>query len=77
MNETGLTTKESGGLSELRGLVLPPDFKLALQEEEVEISQVWTSFWELGLRPGKERRRWGKLPQRRQEWALHTRSPGL
>lgn len=39
-HKTGLITEESGGLSGLPSIVLPPDFKVALEEEKVELSQV-------------------------------------
>ena len=58
-NEVGLITEESGGLSGLLSVVPPPDFKLALEKKKVELSQVWASYWELGLEPGRERL-WGE-----------------
>jgi hypothetical protein len=61
-NAADLTTEESGGLSRLHSIVPPPDFKLALEEEKVELSQVWVSYCELGLGPGKEKL-WGTFSQ--------------
>lgn len=43
-NEAGLTTQESGGLSQLLSIVLPPDVKLALEKEKVDLPQVWASY---------------------------------
>lgn len=61
-NEAGLTTEQSGGLSGLHSSVPPPDFELALEQEKAELSQVWPSYWELGLGPGRKRL-WGKFFQ--------------
>lgn len=55
-NTAGLTTEESGGLSRFGSVVLPPGFKLPLEEEKVELLQVRASWggalpprWGLGL----------------------------
>lgn len=48
-NEAGLTAEQSEGLPGLLSSVPPPNFQLALEEEKVELSQVWASYWELGL----------------------------
>lgn len=42
--------------------MLPPDVKLALEKEKVDLSQVWASYWDLEL--GQSRKRlWGKFFQ--------------
>lgn len=62
-NATGLATEESGVLSGLLSVMPPPDFEVVLEEEEVELSQVRASSWELGLGPGKAKLQWSRLSQ--------------